>query len=213
MQTLVDGRGRSRGLALRELTPREIEVLREMAEGRTNPAIGVRLHLSESAVEKHISSIFLKLGLTEGRACTAAPPQCWRSSATTPRWGRRDPTSSLVAAAKIGIHDNSALELALDHSGVAMTTGRETDRQAHRLLGRRREMQLGAAGLIEMVSLVRDLAGCDRSIRPCLRGGRSASPDTRQSARSRMALSTRHRIGPGSDLTAVPGCGRIEPAI
>jgi DNA-binding NarL/FixJ family response regulator len=36
-----------------------------MAEGRTNPAIGARLHLSESAVEKHISSIFLKLGLTE----------------------------------------------------------------------------------------------------------------------------------------------------
>ena len=52
---------------MRELTPREVEVLREMAEGRTNPAIGARLHLSESAIEKHISSIFLKLGLTEER--------------------------------------------------------------------------------------------------------------------------------------------------
>jgi DNA-binding NarL/FixJ family response regulator len=65
VQALVDRRGRSQGSVLRELTPREVEVLREMAEGRTNPAIGARLHLSESAVEKHISSIFLKLGLTE----------------------------------------------------------------------------------------------------------------------------------------------------
>jgi DNA-binding NarL/FixJ family response regulator len=38
-----------------------------MAEGRTNPAIGARLHLSESAVEKHVSAIFLKLGLSEER--------------------------------------------------------------------------------------------------------------------------------------------------
>ena len=45
--------------------PRELEVLREMAQGRTNPAIGASLHLSESAVEKYVSSIFSKLGLTE----------------------------------------------------------------------------------------------------------------------------------------------------
>jgi DNA-binding NarL/FixJ family response regulator len=46
------------------LTPREREVLGLMAEGRSNAAIAQRLHLSESAVGKHIASIFGKLGLT-----------------------------------------------------------------------------------------------------------------------------------------------------
>jgi DNA-binding NarL/FixJ family response regulator len=36
-----------------------------MAEGKTNAAIAEALHLSESSVEKHISSIFSKLGLSE----------------------------------------------------------------------------------------------------------------------------------------------------
>lgn len=46
------------------LTAREQEVLREMAQGHTNAAIAVRLHISQSAVEKHINAIFDKLGLT-----------------------------------------------------------------------------------------------------------------------------------------------------
>jgi DNA-binding NarL/FixJ family response regulator len=46
-----------------ELTPRESEVLALMAEGRSNAAIGQRLFVSESAVGKHIASIFGKLGL------------------------------------------------------------------------------------------------------------------------------------------------------
>jgi hypothetical protein len=37
------------------------------AEGLTNPAIAERLHLSVSSVEKHVSAIFGKLGLTEPR--------------------------------------------------------------------------------------------------------------------------------------------------
>jgi DNA-binding NarL/FixJ family response regulator len=46
-----------------DLTPREREVLGQMAEGRSNAAIAQRLFLSESAVGKHIASIFGKLGL------------------------------------------------------------------------------------------------------------------------------------------------------
>ena len=49
---------------LNELTPRERDVLREMAEGKNNAAIGDALFLSERSVEKVIHSIFLKLGLT-----------------------------------------------------------------------------------------------------------------------------------------------------
>lgn len=45
------------------LTAREREVLRLIAEGRSNAAIGAVLHLSDSATTKHITSIFDKLGL------------------------------------------------------------------------------------------------------------------------------------------------------
>lgn len=48
---------------LAQLTPREREVLELMAEGRSNPAIGRQLVISDGAVEKHIRSIFAKLGL------------------------------------------------------------------------------------------------------------------------------------------------------
>ena len=47
------------------LTPREREVISEMAEGKSNAAIAGSLYLSERAVEKHINSIFSKLHLTE----------------------------------------------------------------------------------------------------------------------------------------------------
>jgi DNA-binding NarL/FixJ family response regulator len=50
---------------LEHLTVRELEVLAEMATGRTNAAIAARLVLSERAVEKHTNSIFAKLGLGE----------------------------------------------------------------------------------------------------------------------------------------------------
>jgi DNA-binding NarL/FixJ family response regulator len=48
---------------LEELTPREREVLELMAEGRTNQAIADQLVVTERAVEKHVTSIFGKLGL------------------------------------------------------------------------------------------------------------------------------------------------------
>ena len=50
---------------LRELTPREMDVLREIAEGKTNAAIAGSLGVSESAVEKYANGVFSKLGLTE----------------------------------------------------------------------------------------------------------------------------------------------------
>ena len=48
---------------LAALTPREMDVMQLMAEGRTNHAIANGLHISESAVEKHVSTIFGKLDL------------------------------------------------------------------------------------------------------------------------------------------------------
>ena len=47
------------------LTPREREVLGLMAEGRTNAAIARQLVVSDGAVEKHVSNIFMKLGLSQ----------------------------------------------------------------------------------------------------------------------------------------------------
>lgn len=49
---------------LADLTPRELDVLRKMAEGKSNAGIGADLFLSESAIEKHVRVIFEKLGLT-----------------------------------------------------------------------------------------------------------------------------------------------------
>ncbi len=65
VEALVSRSGRLRASPIHELSRREIEVLREMAQGKTNAAIGSTVHLSESAVEKYVSAIFLKLGLTE----------------------------------------------------------------------------------------------------------------------------------------------------
>ncbi|OLC25190.1 MAG: DNA-binding response regulator [Actinobacteria bacterium 13_1_20CM_2_65_11] len=48
---------------IEELTEREQEVLHLMAQGRTNSAIGSRLHLSSKTVEAHIRNIFMKLQL------------------------------------------------------------------------------------------------------------------------------------------------------
>lgn len=63
VEALVARRARVAESRLDELTPREIDVLRAMAQGRSNPGIAETLVLSESAVEKHITSIFLKLRL------------------------------------------------------------------------------------------------------------------------------------------------------
>lgn len=57
-------RGRTEDTSpLATMTDRERDVLAEMAQGRTNAAIASRLHLTESSIEKHSTSIFAKLGL------------------------------------------------------------------------------------------------------------------------------------------------------
>jgi DNA-binding NarL/FixJ family response regulator len=48
---------------LQQLSPREREVLELMAEGRTNASIAEALVVTEGAVEKHVTNIFIKLGL------------------------------------------------------------------------------------------------------------------------------------------------------
>ena len=64
VEELVANDARGEDSPLAELTPRERDVLREMAEGKTNAAIAEALFLTERSVEKVIHSIFLKLGLT-----------------------------------------------------------------------------------------------------------------------------------------------------
>ena len=65
VEALVGSRADEAASPLRHLTPRELDVLREMAQGKNNQGVAAALHLSESAVEKHVSSIFLKLGVLE----------------------------------------------------------------------------------------------------------------------------------------------------
>jgi DNA-binding NarL/FixJ family response regulator len=63
VEALVAENARSEKSPLHDLTPRERDVLREMATGKNNAAIAGGLFLTERSVEKVIHSIFLKLGL------------------------------------------------------------------------------------------------------------------------------------------------------
>ena len=62
---LVRSRSQQPGPGMASLTPRESEILAEMAQGKSNAAIAAALGVSERAVEKHTNSIFAKLGLSE----------------------------------------------------------------------------------------------------------------------------------------------------
>jgi DNA-binding NarL/FixJ family response regulator len=53
------------------LTPRELEVLRLVAAGETNKAIAADLFVSERTVDRHMSNIFAKLGVSSRAAATA----------------------------------------------------------------------------------------------------------------------------------------------
>jgi DNA-binding NarL/FixJ family response regulator len=61
----------ARSPATDELSPREREILSLVADGRDNSEIADRLVLSQRTVERHVSNIYLKLGL-EGRTARAA---------------------------------------------------------------------------------------------------------------------------------------------
>jgi DNA-binding NarL/FixJ family response regulator len=65
VDTLVRRRSQGTTSPLSTLSPRELDVLREMAAGRTNAGIEQALHLSGSTVEKHVNAIFSKLGLSD----------------------------------------------------------------------------------------------------------------------------------------------------
>lgn len=65
VDALVAHRVRKERSPLARLTDREADVLRQMAQGRTNAAIAEQLHLSESTIEKYSTSIFSKLGLAQ----------------------------------------------------------------------------------------------------------------------------------------------------
>jgi DNA-binding NarL/FixJ family response regulator len=63
VEVLVAAKARAERSPLAELTAREDEVLAEIAQGKSNTAIAESLVLTKRAVEKHINSIFMKLGL------------------------------------------------------------------------------------------------------------------------------------------------------
>jgi DNA-binding NarL/FixJ family response regulator len=67
VEALVAARGARPSSPLERITPREREVLAEMAQGKNNAGVAAALVLSERAVEKHINSVFSKLGLSEER--------------------------------------------------------------------------------------------------------------------------------------------------
>jgi DNA-binding NarL/FixJ family response regulator len=65
VEVLVSAKVRAERSPFAQLTPREQDVLAEIAQGKSNAAIAESLVLTKRAVEKHINSIFLKLGLSE----------------------------------------------------------------------------------------------------------------------------------------------------
>ncbi len=65
VEILLTRRTRMTDSPLKHLTPRELDILGEMAQGKTNAAIANSLVISQSAVEKHINSIFAKLGFSD----------------------------------------------------------------------------------------------------------------------------------------------------
>jgi DNA-binding NarL/FixJ family response regulator len=65
VEALVSAKDRMAHSPLLKLTDREREVLENMAQGKNNAAIAKSLFLTERAVEKHINSLFHKLGLSE----------------------------------------------------------------------------------------------------------------------------------------------------
>jgi DNA-binding NarL/FixJ family response regulator len=65
VEALVKARAARPASPVDRLTPRERDVLEQMAQGRNNAGIAQALHLSERAVEKHINALFSKLDLGE----------------------------------------------------------------------------------------------------------------------------------------------------
>jgi DNA-binding NarL/FixJ family response regulator len=75
VEVLVAAKARGERSALTELTPRELEVLAAIAEGKSNAAISEALVLTKRAVEKHINAIFLKLNLSHAQSAEDVSPR------------------------------------------------------------------------------------------------------------------------------------------
>jgi DNA-binding NarL/FixJ family response regulator len=75
VELLVAAKARSERSPLAELTPRELEVLAAIAEGKSNAAISAALVLTKRAVEKHINAIFLKLNLSHAQDAGDVSPR------------------------------------------------------------------------------------------------------------------------------------------
>lgn len=65
VEELIAARQVATDSPLTALTPRELDVLREMAQGKSNAAIGESVYLAERSVEKYIGAVFTKLGLVD----------------------------------------------------------------------------------------------------------------------------------------------------
>jgi DNA-binding NarL/FixJ family response regulator len=75
VEVLVAAKARGERSPLAQLTPRELEVLAAIAEGKSNSAISETLVLTKRAVEKHINAIFLKLNLSQSQAAQDVSPR------------------------------------------------------------------------------------------------------------------------------------------
>lgn len=92
VERLVDYRARQSESPLRLLSDREVRVLREMAEGKSNASIAGSLHLSASSVEKYVNTIFSKLGLSEEKLLSrrVAAVLAYLRASTTPATSEPD---------------------------------------------------------------------------------------------------------------------------
>jgi DNA-binding NarL/FixJ family response regulator len=67
----IDALSRGAHSGATPLSAREVEVVRLVAEGKTNRAIAGELYLSEKTVDRHLSNVFSKLGVSSRAAATA----------------------------------------------------------------------------------------------------------------------------------------------
>jgi DNA-binding NarL/FixJ family response regulator len=75
VEALIAARVRAEDSPLAELTGRELEILSEIAQGKSNQAIADKLVLTKRAVEKHINAIFLKLNLSQSQSAQDVSPR------------------------------------------------------------------------------------------------------------------------------------------
>jgi DNA-binding NarL/FixJ family response regulator len=93
VDVLVADKARAERSSLAELTPREREVLAQIAQGKSNSAIAESLVLTKRAVEKHINSIFSKLELSEAEDASKRVKAALVFLSEAGETGDGDPTS------------------------------------------------------------------------------------------------------------------------